>query len=152
MVWPTLGSTTAKGNSIRCVVRSAGRASRPRSVRRDDAVVRVEVEGAGVRRRICAHRLLRRVVAALVLDALVQGNPRAPVYRISHDLSQDCLQFIVGSISLRCFGAVGWAAGRASGLQKNRVMGCWRGYLSGARCRLAYGSADASVTHCLLLQ
>ena len=27
-----------------------------------------------------------------------------------------------------------------------------RGYLSGARCRLAYGPADATATHCLLLQ
>jgi len=36
----------------------------------------------------------------------------------------------------QCFDAVGWAAGRASGLQKNRVAGCWHGYLSGARCRL----------------
>jgi len=26
------------------------------------------------------------------------------------------------------------------------------GYLSGARCRLAYGPADAIATHCLLLQ
>ena len=26
------------------------------------------------------------------------------------------------------------------------------GYLSGARCRLAYSPADATVTHCLLLQ
>ena len=35
---------------------------------------------------------------------------------------------------------------------KNRVVGYWRGYLSGARCRLAYGPADATATHCLLLQ
>ena len=28
----------------------------------------------------------------------------------------------------------------------------WRGYLSAARCRLAYGPADAIATHCLLLQ
>ena len=35
---------------------------------------------------------------------------------------------------------------------KNWVMGCWRGYLSWARCRLAYGPADATATHCLLLQ
>jgi len=28
----------------------------------------------------------------------------------------------------------------------------WRGYLSGARFRLAYGPADATTTHCLLLQ
>jgi len=29
------------------------------------------------------------------------------------------------------------------------VVGCWRGYLSGARCRLAYGLADATAIHCL---
>ena len=29
---------------------------------------------------------------------------------------------------------------------------CWHGCLSGARCRLAYGPADATATHCLLLQ
>ena len=32
------------------------------------------------------------------------------------------------------------------------LVGCWHGYLSGARCRLAYGPADATATHCLLLQ
>ena len=37
-------------------------------------------------------------------------------------------------------------AGRASGLKKNCVMWCWCGYLSGARCRLAYGPADATVS------
>jgi len=31
---------------------------------------------------------------------------------------------------------------------KNWVVGCWCGYLSGARCRLAYGPADATATHC----
>ena len=35
---------------------------------------------------------------------------------------------------------------------KNWVVGCWRGHLSGARCRLAYGPADVTATHCLLLQ
>ena len=35
---------------------------------------------------------------------------------------------------------------------KNWVVGCWRGYLSGARCSLAYSPADATATHCLLLQ
>jgi len=35
---------------------------------------------------------------------------------------------------------------------KNRVVGCWRGFLFGARCRLAYGPADATAAHCLLLQ
>ena len=47
----------------------------------------------------------------------------------------------------------GWLGSR-KGIRpvKNRVVGCWRGYLSGARCRLAYGPADATATHCLLLQ
>jgi len=35
---------------------------------------------------------------------------------------------------------------------KNWVVGCWHGYLSGARCRLAYDPANAIATHCLLLQ
>ena len=35
---------------------------------------------------------------------------------------------------------------------KKRVLRCWHGCLSGARCRLAYGPADATATHCLLLQ
>jgi len=32
------------------------------------------------------------------------------------------------------------------------LVGYWHGYLSGARCRLAYCPADATATHCLLLQ
>jgi len=34
---------------------------------------------------------------------------------------------------------------------KNWVVGCWHGYLYGARCRFAYGPADAIATHYLLL-
>jgi len=45
---------------------------------------------------------------------------------------------------------VGWQEGHPA--CKNWVVGCWHGYLSGARCRLAYGPADATATHCLLLQ
>jgi len=43
-----------------------------------------------------------------------------------------------------------WLGGR-KGIQpvKNWVVGCWHGYLSGAMCRLAYGPADATATHCL---
>ena len=41
-----------------------------------------------------------------------------------------------------------WLGGRKSIRPvKNWVAGCWLGYLSRARCRLAYGSADATVTH-----
>jgi len=54
-------------------------------------------------------------------------------------------------ICLQRFDAVGWAAGKAPRLQKTEwwdagVVG------SGSRCRSAYGSADATATHCLLLQ
>jgi len=35
---------------------------------------------------------------------------------------------------------------------KNWVVGCWCGYLSGARCRFACGPADPTVTDCLLFQ
>ena len=52
------------------------------------------------------------------------------------------------SVLWRC-----WLGGR-KGMRpvKNWVMGCWYGYLSGARCRLAYGPADATAIHYLLLQ
>jgi len=36
--------------------------------------------------------------------------------------------------------------------KKKLTGGCWLGYLSAAKCRLAYGPADATATHCLLLQ
>ena len=46
-----------------------------------------------------------------------------------------------------------WLGGR-KGIwpEKKLSIGCWRGYLSGVRCWLAYGPADATATHCLLLQ
>ena len=52
------------------------------------------------------------------------------------------------SVLWRC-----WLGGR-KGIRpvKNWVVRCWHSYLSGARCRLAYGPADATATHCLLLQ
>jgi len=31
-------------------------------------------------------------------------------------------------------------------------MRCWHGYLSGARCRFAYGAVDATASHYILLQ
>ena len=55
---------------------------------------------------------------------------------------------LLPSVLWRC-----WLGGR-KGIRpvKNWVVGCWHGYLSGARCRLAYSAADATATHCLLLQ
>ena len=45
---------------------------------------------------------------------------------------------------------VGWQEGHPA--CKKLSGGCWHGYLSGARCRIAYGPADATATHCVLLQ
>jgi len=55
-----------------------------------------------------------------------------------------CL-FFVPSVLWCC-----WLGGR-KGIRpvKNWVVGCWHGYLSGARCRLAYGPANATATHFL---
>ena len=52
------------------------------------------------------------------------------------------------SVLWRC-----WLGGR-KGIRsvKNRAVRCLCGYLSGERCRLAYGPADATATHCLLLR
>jgi len=58
------------------------------------------------------------------------------------------LGLVVVTVLWRC-----WLGGR-KGIWpvKTWVVGCWHGYLSGARCRLAYGPADATATHRLLLQ
>ena len=52
------------------------------------------------------------------------------------------------------FSALTLLVGRQEGHPacKNWVVECWRGYLSGARCRLAYSPADATALHCFLLQ
>jgi len=52
-------------------------------------------------------------------------------------------------LCLQCFDAVGWAAGSAS---KNLSGGmlAWSSVLG--EVRFAYGPADATATHCLLLQ
>ena len=55
---------------------------------------------------------------------------------------------LMPSVLWRC-----WLGGR-NDIQpvKRWVVGYWHGYLSGARCRFAYGPADTTATHCLLLQ
>jgi len=69
----------------------------------------------------------------------------------------DCPSLFLPNQSQRiAFSTLTLLAGRQEGhpaSKKNWVVeGCWCGYLSGARCRLAYGRADANATHCLLLQ
>jgi len=54
------------------------------------------------------------------------------------------------------FSALTLLVGRQEGHQACKKTEWWGAgmvfYLSGARCRLAYGPADATATHCLLLQ
>jgi len=54
------------------------------------------------------------------------------------------------------FSALTLLVGRQEGhpvCKKTEWLGAWLiGYLSGAICRFAYGPADATATHCLLLQ
>jgi len=57
-----------------------------------------------------------------------KNNSLAFIYNCGEKYWWHCLQY---------FDTVGWAAGRASGLLKNWVVGCWHGYLSGAKCRFA---------------
>jgi len=58
------------------------------------------------------------------------------------------------SACVSAFSALTLLVGRQKGHPacKNLVVRCWCGYLSGARCRLAYGPVDATATHYLLLQ
>jgi len=62
--------------------------------------------------------------------------------------------FLCLSRAVSAFSALTLLVGRQEGHPacKKRVVGCWHGCLFGARCRLAYGPADATATHCLLLQ
>jgi len=55
---------------------------------------------------------------------------------------------------LCAFSALTLLVGRQEGHSACKKLsgGYWHGYLSGARCRLAHGPADATATHCLLLQ
>ena len=70
------------------------------------------------------------------------------IFFLSAVLIVGSVRYWVPSVLWRC-----WLGGR-KGIRpvKNWVVGCWRGYVAGARCRLAYGPADATATHCLLLQ
>jgi len=58
-----------------------------------------------------------------------------------------------GFLVVGAFSALTLLVGRQEGHPacKNWVVGCWRGYVSGARCRFAYCPADATA-YCLLLQ
>ena len=62
--------------------------------------------------------------------------------------SCSCCSFL----SKIAFNALTLLIGRQEGHLVCKVVGYWRGYLSVARCRLAYSPADATATHCRVLQ
>ena len=73
------------------------------------------------------HKGQFAVFLSVLTSALELGLPANRIY--------------LPSVLWRC-----WLGGR-KGIRavKNWVVGCWRGYMSGARCRLVYSPADA---HC----
>ena len=77
-------------------------------------------------------------------QAICQDFPAVDILLPHSPLQQGAMP----SVLIRC-----WLGGR-KGIRpvKNWVVGCWHGYLSGERCRLAYGPADATATHCFFLQ
>ena len=81
--------------------------------------------------------------------------PEAPA-STSNSLQLKRLQHFtnVPFIRLQAFSALKLLVGRQEGHPACKKLsgGGWHGYLSGARGRLAYGPADATATHCLLLQ
>ena len=101
------------------------------------------------------HVTRRPRLPSVVGDLLVLSSPTC-LKMVSNNCWHllSLLIFFTGIYILIAFIALSLLVGRQEGHPacKNRVLGCWRGYLSGARCRLAYSPADATATHCLLLQ
>jgi len=70
-------------------------------------------------------------------------------------VKQNTEDFVPGIWKTIAFSALMLLVGRQEGhpaCKKLSGGGCWHGNLSAAKCRLAYGPADATATHCLLLQ
>ena len=57
-------------------------------------------------------------------------------------------QLVIQLIFFCAFSALTLLVGQQERHPPCKKLGCWHGYLSGARCRLAYGPADSTATHC----
>jgi len=101
--------------------------------------------------------LVRLLACKNVLEVQCDARPlllRSLTRRLAESTTTIIIIIIIiiytsgASVLWRC-----WLGGR-KGIRpiKNWVLECWHGYLSATRCRLAYGPADATATHCLLLQ
>jgi len=98
----------------------------------------------------CTHqlKLSRQFSHELMLISYVRWSFDATGTDAVHEWFLLVLCNLLPSVLWRC-----WLGGR-KGIRtvKNWLVGCWRGYLSGVRCRFAYGPADTTATHYLLLQ
>ena len=117
-----------------------------------------------------ADRLLRcmdsttSVCASTAMRTCGSTSPTCLITcRWRHSLKDRCntvilaisVHFAISNMLYIAFNALMLLVGRQEGhpaCKKNWVLGWWHRYLSGVRCRLAYGPADASATHCLLFQ
>jgi len=92
-----------------------------------------------LKHRLHTFTALHRLIQPYTLHGMVKFHSTAIFQLLLHYSAFSALTLLVG---------------RQEGHPacKKRVVRCWRGYLSGARCRLAYGPADATATYCLLLQ
>ena len=138
MVWPTLGSRTAKEQNRTGVMTDTGgdwplcfHLGADVAVFSRDAVPQV--------RRLAGDPSARAGHSTLgvspVPDAAATASRLLPQADVVFNLRRPSVQVV---LLLR--------------LQSVFKYGVLCGYLSGARCRLAYGPADATATHCLLLQ
>jgi len=90
------------------------------------------------------------------------GMLRQPVVLLESRLVNRWLKFTAArpypfthSVQYFAFSALMLLVGQLEGhpaCKNIRVVGCWRGYLSGAQCRLAYSPVDSTATDRLLLQ
>ena len=110
----------------------------------------------------CVFNSIREYVKEHVLNVFsadisksVKGRQQKFSPQYFKTSSQLCLSFrLIFYQLLIAFSALTLLVGRQEAhlACKNWVVGCWCGCLSGVRCRLAYGPADATASHCLLLQ
>jgi len=87
-----------------------------------------------IRPEFIIHKILSKLAEC---NSLCGGGCYSSVWGLIH---LQC--YFMPSVIWRC-----WLGGR-KGIWpvKNWVLGCWRGCVSGSRCRFAYGPADATAT------
>jgi len=93
--------------------------------------------------------------ATLCWHVTICGPVSCKVFHKVTDKPVCCILFVLFFLfNTFAFSALTLLAGRQEGHPACKKLsgGCCRGYLSGARHRLAYGPADATATYCLMLQ